>query len=93
MMGVGLAVERDVVDPHVEVGPVNANEENHTSQRSMATGPRQNEADANGDFHDAGDEHPNGWVAKNRWDNRLKPRRIREMLNANVDVHQTENSG
>ena len=92
MVGVGLAVKRDVVNPHVEVGPVNANEENHAAQCCIPTGPGQNQADANGDFHDTGDEHPNGWVAQNRRDNRLKPNGVGEVLDADIEVHASKDA-
>ena len=90
MVSVGLAVERDVVDPHVEVRPVYAHEKDHASKRRMASGPRQNQADADGDFHDTGDEHPNGWVAENRRDNRLKPGGVGEVLDADIDIHASK---
>ena len=90
MMSIPHAVQGNVVDPHVEVGPVNAHQENHASKRRMATRPRQNKADANGDFHHAGDEDPNGWVAQDRWNNRFKPGRVGEVLHPNVDVHASK---
>ena len=63
-MRVGLPVERDVVHPHVEIGPVNADEKHQAAQRRIPSSPRQNQADTDGNFHDAGDEHPDGWVAQ-----------------------------
>ena len=93
MMSIPHAVQGNVVDPHVEVRPVYAYEKDHASKRRMASGPRQNQANTDGDFHDAGDEDPDGRVAENRRDNRLKPGGVGEVLDANVDIHQTENSG
>ena len=92
VVGVGLAVKRYIVDPHVEVRPVNSNKENHTSQRSITTRPGQNKADPDGDFHDAGNEYPNGRITQYRRDNRLKPCGVRKMLNTDVDVHQTKDN-
>ena len=89
-VGVGLAVERDVVDPHVEVRPVNADEKHQAAQRRIPSSPRQDEADADANFHDTGDEHPNGWVAENRRDNRLKPGGVGEVLDADIDIHASK---
>ena len=93
VVGVGLAVERDVVDPHVEVRPVNADEKHQATQRRIPSGPRQNKANANGDFHHAGNEHPNGWVAQHGWNDGFKPGGVGEVLNTNVDVHAAKNDG
>ena len=94
VMSVGLAVEWNVVDPHVEIRPINSNEEHQARQPCIPPRERKNEADANGNFHHARDEHPDGWVAQHSRDNRLKPGRVREVLNADIDVHPTkENCG
>ena len=93
MVGVGLAIKRDVVDPHVEVGPVDSDEKHQAAQRRIPTGPRQNKANADGDFHHAGDEHPNGWVAQHGRDDGLKPCGVGEVLDADVDVHAAKNDG
>ena len=91
-IGVGLAVQRDVVDPHVQVGPVNTDEEHHAPERCVTTGRRQNKADADGDFHDARDENPKRWVSEDRWDDGLKPCGVGEVLNTDVDVCQTKDN-
>ena len=93
MVGVGLAVERDVVDPHVEVRPVDSNEKHQAAQRRIPSSPRQNQADTDGNFHDAGDEHPDGWVAQHGWNDGFEPSRVGEVLDADVDVHQTKSDG
>ena len=90
VVSVGLAVERDVVDPHVQIGPVNTHQEHQAAQRRMASGPRQNEANADGDFHDTGDEDPNGWIAQHGRDDGLKPGGVGEVLDADVDVHASK---
>lgn len=92
-MGVGFPVERDVVDPHVEIRPIDTNEKHQAAQRCITTGPRQHEADADGNFHDTGDEHPDGRVPKDRRYDWLEPSRVGEMLDADVDVHQTKSDG
>ena len=89
-IGVGLAVQRDVVDPHVEVRPVNADKEHHAPERCVATDPRQHETDTDGNLHHARDEDPNRWVAEDRWDDGLKPCGVGEVLDADVDVHPTK---
>ena len=91
VVGVGLAVERYVVDPHVEVRPVNTHQKHQAAQGRIAPSPRQDEADADGNFHHARDEHPDGRVAQDSGDDRLKPSRVGEVLNTDIDVHQTEN--
>ena len=58
----------------------------------MASGPRQNKADANGDFHHARDEHPNGWVAEDCRDDRLKPGCVGEVLDADIEVHASKDA-
>ena len=90
MMGVGLPAKWDVVVPHVEVRPVDANEEHKAAKRRMTTGPWKNETNADGDLHHAGDEHPNGGVAQHGWHDGLKPGGVGEMLDADVDVHQAK---
>ena len=92
-MRVGLPVERDVVHPHVEIGPVNADEKHQAAQRRIASSPRQNEADTDGDFHDAGDEHPDGWVAQHGWNDGFEPTGVGEVLDADVDVHAAKENG
>ena len=72
-MRVGLSVQRDVVDPHVEIGPVNADQEHQAAQRCITTSPRQNEPHADGNFHHAGDEHPDGWIAEDRRNDGFEP--------------------
>ena len=91
-MRVGFSVERDVVDPHVEVRPVDADEKHQAAQRCITAGPRQYEADADGDFHHARDEHPNSGVAKDRWYDGFEPGRVGEVLNADVDVHRPKHN-
>ncbi|MBI20605.1 MAG: hypothetical protein CMB73_08565, partial [Euryarchaeota archaeon] len=56
----------------------------------IPSSPRQNEADADGDLHNAGDEHPNGWVAQHGWNDGFEPSGVGEVLDTNVQVHQTE---
>jgi len=87
MMGVGLPAEWDVVVPHVEVRPVDADKEHKAAKRRMTTGPWKNEANADGDLHHAGDEHPKRWVAKDRRHDGFEPSGVGEMLDADVDVH------
>ena len=89
-MRIGLPVKRDVVDPHVEVRPVDPNEKHHTAQRRIASSPRQDEADADGDFHHTGDQHPDGRVAQHGRNDRLKPGSVGEVLDTDIDVHRTE---
>lgn len=91
-MSVGLAVERNVVDPHVEIRPINSNEEHQARQPCIPPRERENEADADGDFHHARDEHPDGGVAQHRRDDRLKPSGIGEVLNAYIDVHTAKDN-
>ena len=93
VVGVGFAVERDVVDPHVEVRPVDADEEHKTPEAGIATGSWENEAHANGDFHDAGDEHPDGWVAQDCRDDGFEPGGVGKMLDADIDVHASKDNG
>ena len=91
VMRVGLPVERDVVHPHVEIGPVNADEKHQAAQRRIPSSPRQNQADTDGNFHHACDEHPDGWIAEDRRNDGFEPSGVREMLNADIDVHHSEN--
>ena len=94
VMSVGLAVERDVVDPHVEIRPINSNEEHQARQPCIPPRERENEADADGNFHHARDEHPDGGVAQDGGNDGLKPGGIGEVLNAYIDVHSPkENCG
>jgi hypothetical protein len=93
MMGVGLPAEWDVVVPHVEVRPVDADKEHKAAQTSVATGPWKNEPNADGDFHDAGDEHPNRWVAQHGRHDGFEPNGVGEMLDADVDVHTSKHDG
>ena len=88
MRSVGGAVERDVVDPHVEVRPVNADQKSHAAKGRKATGSREDQAGTDADFHHPGDEHPNRRVAQDGGDDRLEPSRVGEVLDADVDVHQ-----
>ena len=93
MMGVGLPAEWDVVVPHVEVRPVDANEEHKAAKRRMTTGPWKNEANADGDLHHARDEYPNGGVAQHGRNNGFEPGGVGEMLDADVDIHPPKDNG
>ena len=92
MMGVGLPAEWDVVVPHVEIRPVDANEEHKAAKRRMTTGPWENKPNADGDLHHARDEHPKRWVAKDRRHDGFEPSGVGEMLDADVDVHPSKNN-
>lgn len=91
--GIGLAVERDVVDPHVEVRPVDAGQENYTAQCRTGTGLWKNEPHTDGDFHDTRDEHPNRGVAQDCRNDGFEPSGVGEVLNADVDVHASKHDG
>ena len=92
-IGVSFASNGDVVDPHVEVGPVDNDEEGCAPQPSLAPGLRDDESDAKSDFNDACDIDPKGWVTKNRGYDWLKPCRIGEVLNVDIDIHSSKDDG
>ena len=92
VVGVGFSIKRYVVDPHVEVRPVDANEEHKAAQASVATGPWKNEAYADGDLHHAGDEHPNRWITQHGRHDGFEPSGVGKVLHADVNVHPSEDS-
>ena len=90
-IGVCVAPNGDVVDPHVEVGPIDDDEKRCAPQPGLTSSLRDDESNAKSDFNDAGQVDPKGCVAKNCGDDWLKPNRIGEVLNADIDVQATEN--
>ena len=90
-IGVCVASNGDVVDPHVEVGPIDDDEKRCAPQPGLTSSLRDDESNAKSDFNDAGQVDPKGCVTKNYGDDRLKPNRIGEVLNADIDVQSTEN--
>ena len=92
-IGVCVAPNGDVVDPHVEVGPIDDDEKRCAPQPGLTSSLRDDESNAKSDFNDAGQVDPKGCVTKNYGDDRLKPNRIGEVLNADIDVHSTKYNG
>ena len=90
-ISVCVAPNGDVVDPHVEVGPVDSDEKGSACKTSIALSLRDDESNAESDFNDASHVNPKGWVAENCGDNWLEPSRIGEVVNADIDVHSTKN--
>jgi len=48
------------------------------------------EADTDGDFHDARDEHPDGWVTQHGRNDWLELGGVGEVLDTDVDVHASK---
>ena len=88
VMSVSYAVQWYIVDPHVQVGPINPHKEGHASNGSITTCPRQNQAHANGNFHRSSDENPQSWIAEHRRDNGFKPSGVCEVLNTNPHISE-----
>ena len=88
---VSFASNSDVVDPHVEVGPIDNDEEGCAPKTGFATSLRDDEPDAKSDFNDPSHVDPKGCVTKNCGDNGLKPDRVGEVLHADIDVQSAEN--
>jgi len=91
-VGVGLTTDRQVVDPHVEISPVDCDQKSRTCQAGIPASPRNDEADANRNFYHAGDENPDARVAKDGWHDGFKPSRVGEMLDTDVGVHPTKDN-
>ena len=89
-IGVCVAPNGDVVDPHVEVGPVDSDEKGSACKTSVASSLRDDESNAESDFNDAGYVDPKGCITKNFGDDWLEPSRIGEVLNADIDVHSSK---
>ena len=89
-IAVGLAPDGQIIDPHVEVGPVHTNEEGGGQEGSTAAVAPKHQTQAEADFHDTGQPHPEGGVAKHVRDDGLEPSGVREVLDAEVDVHASK---
>ena len=90
---VSFASNGDVVDPHVEVGPIDHDEKSCAPQTGLTSSLRDDESNAESDFNDAGHVDPKGCITKNFGDNGLKPDRVGEVLNAYIDVQAAEYNG
>ena len=87
------SVKRDVFHPHVEVGPIENDKGEGCGHSCATTGLGDNQADANENFDHTARMHPKTGIFKLGGDNGLKPYRVREMLNANIDKEKTEENG
>ena len=89
-MAVGLPPDGQIVDPHVEVGPVHANEEGGGQEGSTAAVAPNHQTQTEADFHNTGQPHPEGWVAKHVRDDGFEPRGVREVLDSNHEQQKSK---
>ena len=88
--GIGASVQWHIVDPHVEVRPIESDHEDGHSERGRLTPCRNRHPEPEDDLEASADEDPESRVPENRWDDRFEPRRISEMEDANVGDPQAQ---
>lgn len=92
VMFVCSSTDCDIIDPHVQIRPIEYDEKDSAGQSSDSSCSWKDKEEADNNFGDTADPYPEPWPAKNIGDYRFKPYWISKVLDSDVDEPDSEDS-